>query len=56
MNFGAQVNRKGELARILAMVQKKTAAGDVARGRLVQQIKMVAGTRNHRESTPKINT
>ena len=54
-NGALRIDLKGELAGILAMAQKKTAAGEVASGRLVEQIKMVAGTRNHRESTWKIN-
>ena len=43
-NGALRIDLKGELAGILAMAQKTTAAGEVASGRLAEQIKMVAGT------------
>ena len=45
-NAAPRIDFKGELAGILAMAQKKTAAGEVTRGRYVEPTKMVTGTRN----------
>ena len=41
-----RVDLKGELAGILAIAQSKAAAPGVWSGRLVEQVKMVAGARN----------
>jgi hypothetical protein len=40
---------KGELAGILALAADSKKPGDLSAAGLAEQIKMVAGTRNHRQ-------
>jgi hypothetical protein len=44
-----RVELKGELAGILALAADSKKPGDLSATGLAEQIKMVAGTRNHRQ-------